>query len=111
MKKIIASFLIFAGTVFAQRPVRPMFRYQIYPRPVPHIVQPRHLFEPAWPYMISLPVLGGIIGYEIGIRSWNGHTLECKDFPVTVVVNDIEQIGHVKQCRVDNGPWQIPSGN
>ena len=104
MKRAIASFLLFSSLAFSQmREARPFFRYQVYPRPV-YVARP---YSPVWPYVVAVP-LGGFIGYEIGTRRSNGHLIECKDFPVTMILNGEEQIGHVKECRVDNGPWQIP---
>ena len=101
MKKIIVSFLIFAGSIFAPHPVRPMFRYQVYPRPV--VVQ--RPYAPVWPYVVG-PVVGGVVGYEIAKHQ--NHVIECKDFPFVTTSNGVEEIVHVKQCRVDNGPWQTP---
>ena len=90
-----------AGTIFAQHPVRPMFRYQVYPRPV--VVQ--RPYAPVWPYVVG-PVVGGVVGYEIAKHQ--NHVIECKDFPFVATSNGVEEIVHVKQCRVDNGPWQTP---
>lgn len=107
MKKVIASLLLFSSLVAAQmRAPRPMFRYQVYPRPIV-VHRP---YTPIWPYVVAAP-LGGIIGYEIGVRHEKGHVIECKDFPITINLNGVEQIANVKECRVDNGPWQIPSSN
>lgn len=102
MKKIIVSLLILAGTLFAQRPDRPMFRYQVYPW---HPIFPYRSSAPVWPYVVG-PVVGGFAGYEIAKHQ--NHVIECKDFPFVTTSNGVEEIVHVKQCRVDNGPWQTP---
>ena len=57
-------------------------------------------------YWVAPALIGGVVGYEIAKHQ--NHVIECKDFPFVATSNGVEEIVHVKQCRVDNGPWQTP---